>query len=98
MNNSILEAINNRLVLAINYPPGRRVIEPHAIGYGTDGQVLVRAFQTSGASASGEPEHWKLLRLDRFLGAALAGGTFSGPRPGYKRGDSAMTRGIIAQL
>ena len=98
MTNSVIDAINERHILQINYPPGIRVVEPHAIGYGSDGQILVRAFQTSGASASGEPVNWKLLRLDRFLGAVFTGTSFPGPRPGYKRGDSAMKRGIIAQL
>ena len=98
MTNMIVDAINKKLVLEINYPPGRRIIEPHALGIGSDGQILLRAFQSSGVSASGEPVDWKLLRIDRLLGSVFTGGSFAGPRPGYRRGDSAMKRGIIAQL
>lgn len=97
-NTSIVDAINRREVLEIFYPPGNRIIEPHAIGYGADGQILVRAFQTSGASASGEHINWKLFRLDRFHNGVPTGGTFADARPGYRRNDSAMKRGIIAQL
>lgn len=97
-NTSIVDAISRRQVLDIFYPPGRRIIEPHAIGYGSEGQILVRAYQTSGASASGEHINWKLFRLDRFHNGSPTGGTFAGPRPGYRRNDSAMKRGIIAQL
>ena len=94
----IKRAIADRRRLAINYPPGARIIEPHALGYGSSGQVLLRAFQVSGASASGEHEWWKLFRLDRLNGANDNGETFPGPRPEYKQNDKAMKGGIIAQL
>jgi hypothetical protein len=98
MRELIERAIRERLVLAIQYPPGHRLIEPHAFGYSSEGNLLLRAYQTEGASASGEHAWWKLLRLDRFVSIATSGTTFFGPRPEYKRGDKAMTRGIICQL
>lgn len=91
-------AIRNKQCLLIDYEPGLRVIEPHAIGYGSDGQLLVRAFQTEGVSASGEHTNWKLLRVDRLKAANDNGTTFEGPRDGYRRGDKVMKRGIIEQL
>jgi hypothetical protein len=84
--------------MRINYDLGMREIEPHAVGYGSDGQLLLRAYQTTGASASGEHENWKLFRLDRFTGSSKPADPFNGPRPGYRRGDKAMKQGIIAQL
>lgn len=98
MTGVLAEAINNRLVLAIDYPPGERLIEPHALGLSRDGNTLLRAYQVSGASASGEHRHWKLFRADRMRAASPSGGAFSNPRPGYHRGDQAMKGGIIAQL
>ena len=95
---TIKNAIASRTRLTINYPPGVRVIEPHAIGYSKDGNILLRAYQTEGASASGEHEHWKLFRLDRLEGANDNGGSFGGPRPDYRKGDKAMKGGIIAEL
>ncbi len=91
-------AINSRQRLAVNYAPGARIIEPHAVGYGSSGQLLLRAFQTEGVSASGEHVNWKLMRLDRMVSAVKTDQTFSGPRPDYKQGDKVMSQGIIAEL
>jgi predicted DNA-binding transcriptional regulator YafY len=91
-------AIEGRRLVSIWYDPGVRVVEPHALGYGSDGQVLLRAFQVAGASESGQPVHWKLFRLDRIKDAKLSSGSFRKPRPDYQRDDRAMTRGIIAQV
>jgi len=94
----LVAAIEGRRLVSIWYDPGVRVIEPHALGYGSDGQVLLRAFQVAGASESGQPVHWKLFRLDRIKDAKLNGRSFRKPRPQYRRDDPAMTRGIIAQI
>lgn len=91
-------AIEGRKNLIINYHPGVRNVEPHALGYSSSGDVLVRAYQTSGASASGEHINWKLFRLDRVNSVENGEDIFIGPRPEYKRGDRAMKGGIIAQL
>jgi hypothetical protein len=98
MLNIVRHAIEAREVLEIDYPPGKRYIEPHALGYSADGNVLLRAFQTTGAGASGEHANWKLLRIDRVGAAGLTGSVFSGARPDYRRGDKSMKGGIIAQL
>jgi predicted DNA-binding transcriptional regulator YafY len=94
----LVAAIEGRRLVSIWYDPGVRVIEPHALGYGSDGQLLLRAFQVAGASGSGQPVHWKLFRLDRIKDAKLNGGSFRKPRPEYQRDDRAMPRGIIAQI
>jgi hypothetical protein len=98
MRDLLAAAIERKLLVALWYMPGARTIEPHALGYGSDGQLLLRAFQIEGASASGEHINWKLFRLDRMRDASHNGGCFDGARPEYKRNDRAMTRGIIAQL
>lgn len=95
---TIKQAIAEMRRLEIYYEPGSRLIEPHAVGYSKDGNVLLRAYQVSGASASGEHEHWKLFRLDRMMSAHLTADRFSGPRDGYKTGDKAMKGGIISEL
>jgi predicted DNA-binding transcriptional regulator YafY len=94
----LIAAIKGRRLVSIWYDPGIRVVEPYALGYGSDGQLLLRAFQITGASASDQPFHWKLFRLDRMRDAGFDGGPFRAPRPEYKRDDSAMTGGIIAQI
>ncbi|MBU1288841.1 MAG: WYL domain-containing protein [Alphaproteobacteria bacterium] len=94
----IKNAIRERKKLTIYYAPGEREIEPHALGTSKDGNILLRAFQTAGASASNEHKDWKLFRIDRMGGASGNGGEFNGPRPDYKKGDKAMKGGIIAEL
>jgi hypothetical protein len=98
MRDILVAAINGRLLVAVWYLPGLRVIEPHALGLGSDGQLLLRAFQVEGASASGEHINWKLFRIDRMRDVSHHGPGFAGPRPEYKQNDRAMKRGIIAQL
>lgn len=95
---AIVAAIENRQCLRISYYPGERLIEPHAFGRGSDGQLLLRAYQVSGASASGEHEHWKLFRVDRLDLVGLDPCPSLVPRPGYKPGDKAMKGGIIAEV
>ena len=98
MKNVLVNAVLERQVMRINYAPGWRTVEPHTIGYGSEGQILLRAYQTEGASASGEPVNWKLFRLDQLDSVEQANMTFLEARPGYRRGDSVMKGGIIAQL
>jgi predicted DNA-binding transcriptional regulator YafY len=95
---AIADAIRNKRCITFNYPPGIRYIEPHALGRSAAGDVLLRAYQTAGASKSEEHEHWKLFRLDRCEGQEPNRDTFLGPREGYKQNDKAMKGGIIAQL
>lgn len=57
----ITAAINQKQILRLTYPPGVRLVEPHAFGRSSDGNLLLRAYQTEGASASGEHDWWKLL-------------------------------------
>lgn len=94
----IVNAIENHHRLTIFYPPGERLIEPHAVGRSREGDLLLRAFQVSGASASGEHHNWKLFRLDRMGRPGESGENFDGPRPLYNPNDSAMKGGIIARL
>lgn len=94
----ISKAISAKRRLAVTYDPGPRVIEPHCLGYGSSGQLLLRAFQTRGASASGEHVNWKLFRLDRMGSVKDADESFDGPRPEYNPDDRVMKGGIISRL
>jgi hypothetical protein len=96
---AVIAAANaERHTVQLFYEPGTRLIEPHALGYGSSGQVLLRAYQVEGASASGEHVNWKLFRVDRIVSIDGTRICFDGPRPEYKRDDRAMKRGIISQL
>ena len=98
MDDRICTAIDEQRLLRLDYPPGARIIEPHAHGASRQGNELLRAFQTSGASASGEHVNWKLFRVDRIDSLEVLDETFPGPRPEYRRNDRAMKGGIFCQL
>ena len=85
----IADAIRNRQVLTVTYDGIKRDVEPHAVGRSTTGKDLLRCFQPTGGHVN--PNHdWDLMSLSKIVGLAKTGGNFAGPRPGYKRGDSAM--------
>ena len=98
MEREYLSAIRNNKRLKLWYAPGERLIEPHALGRSKEGHLLLRAYQVSGASESGEHEHWKLFRIDRAHSPLVQSESFLGPRAGYKKGDKAMKGGIVAEL
>lgn len=98
MNSVICGAIGEHRLLRLNYHWGQRIVEPHAYGLNDNGHELMRVFQVSGASESGEPHGWKLLRVDEIHGLEVLKEHFGDPRPGYKHGDKAMDRHIYCQL
>jgi hypothetical protein len=91
------EALRHRRVLELRYDGFSRAIEVHAVGYSKAGHPVLRAWQISGGSTSGERTGWKLIRLGEASGAHVTDGPSQAPRPRYKRGDPAMDR-IICEL
>jgi predicted DNA-binding transcriptional regulator YafY len=98
MHDLILKAIAEQRRIALYYHPGMRLIEPCAYGESSEGNRLLRAFQNSGASASGEHIDWKLFRTDKILRIELLEERFPGIRSEYRRNDKAMRRRIFGQL
>ncbi len=89
MKDEIVEAIANRQVLELRYSGYTRTVEPHAYGRDKSGDEVLRCFQTSGGSQSGERVGWKLLKVADAYAFHKLKETFS-PRPEYKRNDKAM--------
>jgi predicted DNA-binding transcriptional regulator YafY len=97
MQTEIREAIAGLRILHIRYEGGDRVIEPHCLGSSSRGDFLLRAFQVTGVSSSGDGTGWKLLRMDRLQSVRLSEEQFS-PRPDYNPHDEAMKGGILASV
>lgn len=97
MNQIVIQAIRDHLTLEVRYHGYSRIVEPHAYGTNAKYQPLLRCYQISGGSESGERAGWKLLLLDEARGITATAQKFAGARPGYRRGDSAMQH-ILAQL
>jgi hypothetical protein len=96
MHDVLARAIERREVLSVYYGGGWRVVEPFTLGHGSKGQLLLRVFQISGFSRTGNPSGWKLFSLGELTSAAPTGAKYVGPRPGYNPNDSVMKGGIIA--
>ncbi|MEZ5681624.1 MAG: hypothetical protein R3E14_10055 [Erythrobacter sp.] len=78
--------------LSLTYNEYSRIVEVHAVGVSAAGNRLMRVFQVSGGSASGETVGWKLMRLDATSNLVVTDQVSKAPRPLYKRGDRAMKR------
>ncbi len=92
------DALANGKRLELRYDGYSRVVEVHAVGISSDGNWLMRVWQVRGGSVHNEPVGWKLMRLDEGFSAYVLNEDSVAPRPGYKRGDRAMPRGIKCQL
>ena len=73
------------------------MVEPHAYGTDRKDRYLLRAYQVSGGSESGEFVGWKLFCEDEMIAVTETSTTFAGPRPDYKRGDRAIHH-VIEEL
>jgi len=96
MSKVITDAIKNKQVIEFYYDGGPRTVEPHCFGTTTAGNPGLRGYQTAGYSSSGSLG-WKMFDMSKASGIKTSGNTFSGPRPGYKRGDRGMSS-INAEL
>lgn len=85
------------MCLEIRYDGFARLVEVHAVGFSSEGHALMRVWQVSGGSSSGERSGWKLLRLDEASSYGVSNSVSQAPRSGYKRGDKAMPT-IVCEL
>lgn len=91
MDTEIVNAIRNQNLIQFNYDGGSRIVEPHCYGITTAGNEGLRAYQVDGYSSSGKMG-WKMFDLDKARSIRILDETFSGARPGYKKGDRGMSR------
>lgn len=96
MNTTIVEAIRDKKVLELRYHNYSRIVEPHAYGRDKNGDEILRCFQTSGGSDSGERVAWKLLKVHDIFSLHITRETFK-PRAEYRSNDKAMAY-IFIQL
>lgn len=95
MLNIIVSAIRNRHVLTFTYGGVQRTAEPHAVGISkTEGNDVVRCYQIDGENIQ-QGEEWLLCDLVKMKNLVDTGTSFSGARPGYKKGDKGMKPAYI---
>lgn len=96
MNSTITTAINRKNCLELRYHGFSRVVEPYAYGRDKDGEEILRCFQITGGSTSGERTGWKLLKVREVYSLHQDNRAFV-VRNEYRRGDKSMEH-IFAQL
>lgn len=88
----LTDSLERKKQVTVDYNGGDRVIEVHAIGMSTSGNPVARVYQVSGHTEEGEPQGWKMMRLDRMQSDYIfpLSSKSSGPREGYQRNDKGM--------
>lgn len=91
MKTIVFDAIGAHFQLELRYHRYSRLVEPYALGLDKSGETILRCYQVSGGSESGERAGWKLLKLAEMYQVAIVKEEFSIRRE-YRRGDRAMAR------
>ena len=92
MHDLICNAIAEHRVLALTYSQTDRTVEPHLLGYDSDGDLTLAAWQLTGTG-----EGWRDFHLAKVTGLAMTEVTFPGPRPTYNPGDKTI-RQVVCRL
>lgn len=59
----IKDAMSQRYCISLNYGGGRRIVAPIRLGRSTVGNRILRVYQYSGYSRSGNVKGWKIIYL-----------------------------------
>lgn len=93
MRDMLCRAIESRSVITFSYKGVQRVVEPHLLGFDSDGDLTLSAWQVSGSA----PAVWRDFHVSRMGPVNLTGQTFTTPRPGFNRGDETIDR-VVCRL
>jgi WYL domain-containing protein len=78
----LVRATLEHRVASFTYRGHRRTVEPHLIGLHEAGEAVLLAYQTGGASASGNLPGWRTFVLTEIDAVDAEGQTFS-PQTGF---------------
>ena len=93
MNQTIISAIEERLLLTFNYKGKTRGVEPHTYGVQHNGNESLSAWQLSGGSG----QDFRLYVLDEMTAIEAQSQSFESERTAYQRGDRRFSK-IFAEL
>jgi len=77
------EAIETEQAVTFYYNRTSRVVEPYVLGLSSEGNPLLRGFQTDGESLSGKGPGWRVYQVVKIEGLELFGEYFSPERFDY---------------
>jgi hypothetical protein len=81
------KALQERRCLALSYHGFARIVEVHVVGRTRDDVEIMRVWQVSGGSESGEPTGWKMMTLDAVSAPQVTSQRSLAPRPDYNPDD-----------
>jgi predicted DNA-binding transcriptional regulator YafY len=96
MNQAIVEAIQNKKQLIVEYKGAARVVEPHTFGNDKKGALKLRAFQTNDKNDPAKVEGWRLFNVTDITGLRTLDEEFV-TRPGYNTND-VVFQDVLAKL
>lgn len=87
--NVLRKGINTHSLVKIKYldDDSERLLEPYTLGINKKGNWALRGYQLEGPSKSGNPEGWKMFRLDRIENIENTPTMYSPNRNGYNKKD-----------
>jgi len=94
---TVIAAIKNRHILSFFYEDALRTVEPQTYGISTAGHPLLRGYQITGGSKSGQAVGLRLYELAKMEGLTDTKKRFAKARPQHKPKDSAMSK-VISSL
>ena len=89
----ICRAIENRNLIQFRYKLQVRTVEPHILGFDSDGDLTLSAWQVQGGSGLG----WRDFHVSKLGELSITTQRFEQPRQGYNRYDSTLGR-IVCRL
>jgi predicted DNA-binding transcriptional regulator YafY len=79
----LVRAISERRILTFNYSGHARIVEPHAYGIATSGDLVLHGYQTSTGGVSGKPPGWRTFVVSEISSLTVSSDNFAGPRSDY---------------
>jgi len=89
----ICDAIRDKRIISFRYKGAIRTVEPHLVGYDSDGDLTLSAWQLSGGSGQG----FRDFHVGKLSGLTITDQAFAGPRRGYNPRDRTLDR-IVCRL
>jgi hypothetical protein len=94
---TIIAAIRKKLLLKFVYNGEERIVEPQTYGLSTTGKEILRAYQKSGGSRSGQSRIAKLFDVAKISNLQMTNETFAQALSAHNPDDCAMIE-IFATL